>query len=71
MIKMTLTAATLCLAASGAFAKGHNQGNTEVPGMDDVGSFTVTNAQTEGGVQGNRPDDKGPKADNPGTNAGR
>ena len=64
MIKMTLTAATLCLAASGAFAKGHNQGDTKVPGMD-VGTETLTTSQALGGLKGQRPDDKGPSADNP------
>lgn len=42
------TAASL-LAASGAFAKGHDQGSTEVPGADNVGSVTVTTAQSLGG----------------------
>ena len=69
MIKMTLTAATLCLAASGAFAKAHNQGDTDVPGMD-VGTETVTVSQLLGGIKGQRPDDKGPSADNAGKTAG-
>ena len=71
MKMLTLTATLLCIAASGAFAKGHNQGDTEVPGMD-VGTGTVATAQILGGVKGNRPDDKGPMGDNPATtNAGR
>lgn len=62
---IAITTAVLCVAASGAVAKGHDQGNTEVPGADNVGSVTVTNAQALGGAKGNRPDDKGPSASNP------
>lgn len=66
------TAAAICIAATGASAKGHDQGNTTVPGADNVGSLTVASAQSLGGALGNRPDDKGPKASNPArTNAGR
>jgi hypothetical protein len=58
------------LVAGGAFAKAHDQGQRDVPGTD-VGSTTVTAAQTLGGSQGNRPADKGPK-DSPATiKAGR
>lgn len=65
-MKLTaITAAVLCVAASAALAKGHDQGNTIVPGADDVGSVTVTNAQALGGAKGKRPDDKGPSAENP------
>ena len=71
MTKMTLTAVMLCLAATGAFAKAHNQGNTEVPGMD-VGAETVTTSQILGEAKGNRPADKGPGENNPATDkAGR
>lgn len=59
--------------ASPSFAKGHNQGmsstTSETPGTQ-VGSETVTNSHTEGSEQGNRPDGKGPSADNPGADAG-
>lgn len=65
MKTIVLSAAVLCIAASGAIAKGHDQGNTTAPGADDVGTVTVTNAQALGGVKGNRPDDKGPSAGNP------
>lgn len=65
MKKILLTAAVLCVAAPAAFAKGHDQGNTAIPGAEDVGSVTVTNAQALGGARGNRPDDKGPSANNP------
>lgn len=69
---MTLTAAVLCVAASGAFAKGHDQGNTAVPGAENVGSATVATAQAFGGLKGSRPDDKAPSEISPATeNAGR
>ena len=72
MKMIVLSAAVLCIAASGAMAKGHDQGNTAVPGAEDVGTVTVTNAQALGGAKGNRPDDKGPSADNSAAaNAGR
>ena len=72
MKTIVLSAAVLCIAASGMMAKGHDQGNTAVPGAEDVGSGTVSNAQTLGGAKGNRPDDKGPSAGNPATSkAGR
>ena len=62
---LTLTATVICLSAPAAFAKAHDQGSTAVPGADDVGSVTVTNAQALGAAKGNRPDDKGPSANNP------
>lgn len=69
---ITLTAAVLCAAAPAAFAKGHDQGNTEAPGQQDVGSVTVDSAQALGGILGDRPDGKGPASDNPASeNAGR
>ncbi|MCV2867467.1 hypothetical protein OEW28_02365 [Defluviimonas sp. WL0002] len=64
MKMIALSAAVLCIAASGAMAKGHDQGNTAVPGAEDVGSGTVANAQALGGAKGNRPNDKGPSAAN-------
>jgi hypothetical protein len=64
--------ALLCMVTTGAVAKGHDQGNTTVPGAEDVGSFTVTVAQTLGSGKGNRPEGKGPGANNPAAgNAGR
>ncbi|NNF89751.1 MAG: hypothetical protein HKM96_00100 [Boseongicola sp.] len=65
MKRITLAAAALCIVTTGAFSKGHDQGGTAVPGADDVGSVTVTNAQALGGAKGNRPDGKGPSANNP------
>ena len=65
MNRIILTATALCLAAPVAFAKGHDQGGTPVPGADDVGSVTVTSAQSLGGLVGKRPEGKGPKATNP------
>lgn len=43
-----MTAAAICLAATGAFAKAHDQGQTDVPGMS-VGTETVGPAQSLGG----------------------
>lgn len=78
MKMIAITATVLCVAATGALAKGHDQGNSDVPGAvpgaDNVGSVTVTNAQALGGAGalGGRPADKGPSADNPAVeNAGR
>lgn len=69
---IALTATVICLCAPAAFAKGHDQGRTEVPGADNVGSGTVAGAQGLGGAVGERPDDKGPSASNPATDkAGR
>lgn len=65
MKAIILSAAVLCVAVSAAMAKSHDQGNTAVPGGEDVGTVTVTNAQALGGVKGKRPADKGPSADNP------
>lgn len=64
--------AVLCMATTGAMAKGHDQGNTTVPGADNVGTVTVATAQVLGGAKGMRPEDKGPSAYNPAVNnAGR
>lgn len=72
MKNIALISAALCVAASGAIAKGHDQSNTAVPGADDVGSATVATGFLLGGILGERPDDKGPSADNPATgNAGQ
>lgn len=69
---ITLAATVICLCASTAFAKGHDQGRTEVPGADNVGSTTVANAHGLGFALGERPAEKGPSANNPATgNAGR
>lgn len=57
--------AVFCMATTGAMAKGHNQGNTAVPGAEDVGSVTVASAQTLGSAKGNRPEGKGPGVDSP------
>ena len=54
-----LGAAVGLVAASGAFAKAHNQGNTEVPGQN-VGTETIPTSQALGGLKGKRPADKGP-----------
>ena len=54
-----ILAAAMFLTANGAFAKAHDQGQTEVPGKS-VGTETVAAAQTLGGARGNRPADKGP-----------
>ncbi len=64
--------AALCMATTGAMAKGHDQGSTEVPGAENVGSVTVATAQALGGAKGKRPEGGGPSADNPAAgNAGR
>ena len=62
---IAIAAAAAIVAGTGAFAKGHSQGGTEIPGADDVGSTTVVNAQALGGAKGERPDDKGPSDENP------
>lgn len=49
----------LCLATTGAIAKGHDQGKTEDPGTS-VKTETVAAAHTLGSAKGNRPADKGP-----------
>lgn len=60
----------LSLLATGAFAKGHDQGSTAVPGAD-TGTETVAASHALGGIKGNRPDGKGP-TDSPAiVNAGR
>jgi hypothetical protein len=64
-------AATLIsLLTTGAFAKGHDQGSTEVPGMN-TGTETVAASQSLGGLKGNRPADKGPTDSPAVANAGR
>lgn len=69
-MKTTFVAMMVSLIATGAFAKGHNQSGTDVPGMD-TGTETVAAAQSLGGIKGNRPDGKGP-SDSPAiTKAGR
>lgn len=66
-----ITASILtAFVATGAFAKAHDQGQSTVPG-EGVGETTVTSAQTLGGGQGNRPDDKGPTNSQGPANAGR
>ena len=45
------TAATLALSGT-AFAKAHNQGDTNAPGSN-VGAETASSAQTLGGALGN------------------
>ena len=57
-------------AATGAFAKAHDQGQTAVPGMN-VGTETVAAAQSLGGIKGNRPADKGPMGSPAVVKAGR
>lgn len=68
--KILMTTAVALLAATGAFAKAHDQGQTEVPGAG-VGEQTVAGAQGLGGAKGNRPDDKGPTNSPAIDNAGR
>ena len=65
MKSIAITATVLCVVASGVIAKGHDQGGTDVPGADNVGSVTVSSAQSLGGAKGSRPDDKGPSESNP------
>jgi hypothetical protein len=69
-MKTVLAISILSLVATGAFAKGHNQADTAVPGMD-VGTETVAASQSLGGIKGNRPDDKGPTDSPAVANAGR
>ena len=57
-------------AATGAFAKAHDQGQTTVPGMN-VGTETVGPAQSLGGIKGQRPVGKGPSGSPAIENAGR
>ena len=47
------------LAAPMAFAKGHDQGQSDQPG-ENVKSETVAASHTLGMARGNRPEDKGP-----------
>ena len=65
-----LGAALAAVAATGAVAKGHNQGNTAVPG-ENVGAETVTTSQALGGIKGKRPAGKGPSESPAIENAGR
>ncbi len=69
-MKTILAVSIMCIVSTGAFAKGHNQSGTAVPGMN-VGSETVAASQSLGGIKGNRPDDKGPTNSPAITNAGR
>jgi hypothetical protein len=69
-MRTILAISILSLVATGAFAKGHDQGSTAVPG-EDVGTETVAASQSLGGIKGNRPDDKGPTDSPAVTNAGR
>ncbi len=59
MMKTVLSAIAISALATGAIAKGHDQGQTDVPGQS-VKSETVAPAHTLGGARGNRPADKGP-----------
>jgi uncharacterized protein YdeI (BOF family) len=69
-MKKILTVTVITLLTTGAFAKGHNQSNSDVPGAD-TGVETVASSQSLGGIKGNRPDDKGPNDSPAITNAGR
>ena len=69
-MKTIIAVTILSVVATGAFAKGHNQGATAVPGMD-TGTETVAASQTLGSKKGNRPDDKGPTNSPAIANAGR
>lgn len=69
-MKTILAISILSMVATSAFAKGHDQGSTAVPGID-VGTETVAASQSLGGIKGNRPDDKGPTDSPAVTNAGR
>ncbi|SDY81941.1 hypothetical protein SAMN05444004_103221 [Jannaschia faecimaris] len=67
-IIMTATAVS-AVAATGAFAKGHDQGRNE--GQPEISTGqTVGAAQTLGGSQGNRPADRGPTKSQGSANAG-
>ncbi len=72
MKRTIVTSTVIIMIASGsAIAKGHDQGSTEIPGMD-VGATTVSAAHTLGSAKGNRPEGKGPAANSPAkANAGR
>jgi hypothetical protein len=67
--KIFLIGAALCIAGTSAFAKAHDQGQTDVPGQN-VGQETVAPAQTLGSAKGNRPDDKGPTKSEASSKAG-
>jgi hypothetical protein len=69
-MKTILAVTIMSVLATGAFAKGHNQGATAVPGMD-TGTETVAGAHTLGSAKGNRPADKGPSDSPAVANAGR
>lgn len=73
MTRIIFTSVALfCMASTGAMAKGHDQGSTVIPGAENVGSLTVASAQTLGSAKGNRPEGRGPGANNPAAgNAGR
>lgn len=69
-MKKLLAASVMSMLATSAFAKGHDQGSTTVPGIN-VGTETVAASQSLGGSKGNRPADKGPTNSPAVTNAGR
>ena len=70
MKSITILAISATLMAGGAMAKGHDQGQTEVPGAS-VGTETVAAAHTLGGAKGNRPEGKGPTKSSAAGKAGR
>ena len=69
-MKTILAISIMSMVATSAFAKGHDQGSTAVPG-ENVGTETVAASQALGGIKGNRPDDKGPTNSPAVTKAGR
>ena len=69
-MKTIVVISIMSIAATGVFAKSHDQGSTAVPG-ENVGAETVAASQTLGSKKGNRPDDKGPTNSPAIVNAGR
>lgn len=69
-MKKILAITIISMVATSAFAKGHDQSATAVPGMD-TGTETVAASHTLGGAKGNRPADKGPTNSPAIENAGR
>lgn len=69
-MKSIIAITLLSVVATGALAKGHDQGSSAVPGMD-TGIETVAAAHTLGNTKGNRPADKGPTNSPAVANAGR
>ncbi|MDC0115933.1 hypothetical protein OAH97_00455 [Octadecabacter sp.] len=59
--KTVLITALTATLATGAFAKGHDQGRTDAPGT--TAADTAAAAKTLGGSQGNRPENRGPLAE--------